>query len=175
MTTPAVAADETPARQRIEDVADDAKLYEPQVAALFGWSPRTVKKYKLSGRLPAPDGDEKPPGRPWTDQAGSGPPSDYWFGATIKAHAATLQPPGRPRADGQPRQRRKDTYAKPGPKPGQAAGTVTAIRAALDELGGAATDAELMTHLAGQGHEVTEDQLRSVLVDMGRRRPRRPR
>lgn len=113
----ATATAAEPGRPNLADLADDERLYEPQVAALFGWSPRTVKKYKLSGRLPPPDGTEPPPGRPWTGQAGSGPPSDYWLAATIKTFAGTLQPPGRPRNDGQPRQRHKDEYARPGPKP----------------------------------------------------------
>lgn len=119
MSATAAAAPAEPERPRsIGDVADDEKLFEPQVAALLGLSPRTIKKYKLSGRLPPPDDHELPPGRPWTDQPGSGPPSDWWYGSTIKAYAATMQPPGRPRNDGQPRQRHKTVYDRPGPKPG---------------------------------------------------------
>lgn len=159
--------------EKLAAVADDDKLFEPQVAALFGWSPRTVKKYKLNGRLPEPDGTEPPPGRPWTDKSGSGPPSSYWLGSTIKAFAETLQPPGRPRKDGEPRQRHKDTYAKPGPKPGAPASAAT-VRKALDDLGGQATDEELLRHLRGKGSQLDREQLRAILVSMGRRRTVKP-
>jgi hypothetical protein len=114
----AALGDDASLEERLAVVDDDERLFEPQVAALFGWRPRTVKRYRLSGHLPPPDDFEEPPGRPWTDKRGSGPPSAWWSGRRIKEFAPKVQPPGRPRNDGQPRQRHADRPSRPGRKPG---------------------------------------------------------
>jgi hypothetical protein len=155
--------------ERLAVVDDDEQLFEPQVAALFRWRPRTVKRYRLSGHLPPADGHEPPPGRPWTGQPGSGPESAWWYGRTIREFAPNVQPPGRPRNDGRPRQRHAATPARPGPGPGQPAG-VTAVRRAVKDLGGQATDAEILRYLSGQGSRLTAEQVRAALVSLGRRR-----
>lgn len=66
----------------------------------------------LPSDIPEPDGYDHPPWRK------SGIVYPYWYeDGPIIPWIDTRQPPGKPRRDGTPRTRRKDTYRRPGPAP----------------------------------------------------------